>query len=193
MSFIKFGILATTGEIIGLRIRTGGYHIKNFGIVPRAIVWGLLGLAINMAFIIFATGTPAFMEYMGLSGAVSAFKSTNFSALHLFTAFCTSAAMNLIFAPVMMTIHKVTDEHITRTEGSFLKFLKPIKVRSIFNSINWDVMWSFVFKKTIPLFWIPAHTITFMLPSNYRVLMAAFLGIALGVILAVASIKGKEK
>lgn len=189
MSFIKFGILATTGEIIGLRIRSGNYFVKGFGIIPRAIVWGFLGLTINMAFIIFATGTPAFLEYMGLTGAVNAFKSEQFSILQLFTALCTSSAMNLIFAPVMMTTHKVTDEHIICTGGSLIKFFQPIKVRAIFSSINWDVMWNFVFKKTIPLFWIPAHTITFMLPSNYRVLMAALLGIALGIILAIASVK----
>jgi hypothetical protein len=41
-----------------------------------------------------------------------------------------------------------------------------------------------VFKKTIPFFWYPAHTITFLLPSEQRVLFAALLGIALGVLLA---------
>jgi hypothetical protein len=59
--------------------------------------------------------------------------------------------------------------------------------------LNWNVQWSFVFKRTIPLFWIPAHTITFMLPDEYRVLFAAALGIALGVILAIASSKGNTK
>jgi hypothetical protein len=47
-------------------------------------------------------------------------------------------------------------------------------------------MWGFVFKKTIPFFWIPAHTITFLLPPDVQVLFAALLGIALGTILAVA-------
>ena len=48
---------------------------------------------------------------------------------------------------------------------------------------------SFVLMKTIPIFWIPAHTITFLLPSEYRVLSAAFLSIALGAILAFAKKK----
>jgi len=43
--------------------------------------------------------------------------------------------------------------------------------------------------KTIPMFWIPAHTITFLLPSEFRVLAAAFLSIALGAILAFAKKK----
>jgi hypothetical protein len=48
-----------------------------------------------------------------------------------------------------------------------------------------------VFKKTIPFFWYPAHTVTFLLPSEQRVLFAALLGIALGVLLALSSKKGK--
>jgi len=53
------------------------------------------------------------------------------------------------------------------------------------------VQWNFVFKKTIPFFWYPAHTITFLLPVDYQVLFAAILGIALGTILAMASLKGR--
>lgn len=43
---------------------------------------------------------------------------------------------------------------------------------------------SFVVGKTIPLFWIPAHTITFLILGEYRVLFASTLSIALGVLLA---------
>ena len=45
----------------------------------------------------------------------------------------------------------------------------------------------FVFKKTIPFFWYPAHTITFLLPGEMRVLFAAILGVVLGVLLAIAA------
>ena len=65
-SFIKFAILATLGEVIALRIREGIYHRKGFGILPRAIVWGFIGLTIKIAFIIFATGTPAALVYLGV-------------------------------------------------------------------------------------------------------------------------------
>ena len=57
---------------------------------------------------------------------------------------------------------------------------------------NWSVQWNFVFKKTIPFFWIPAHTITFLLPVQYQVLFAAILGIVLGVLLAIASLKSEK-
>ncbi len=62
MSFIKFFILATLGEVIGLRIKTGRYYYRGFGLIPRAIVWGFLGVTIYMAFAIFATGRLFFWK-----------------------------------------------------------------------------------------------------------------------------------
>ena len=59
----------------------------------------------------------------------------------------------------------------------------------IISELNWNVQWNFVFKKTIPFFWIPAHTITFILPGEFQVLFAALLGIALGLILSIAALK----
>ena len=188
MSFFKFALLATLGEIIALRIRTGNYNEPGFGIIPRMIVWGFLGITINIAFQIFSTGGPVFLAYLGLSNAPEAMKG-GFSALKLLDAFTISTTMNLTFAPVMMTFHKITDTHIIKTGGSVSGLFSPIPFASIFRNMNWDVMWNFVYKKTIPFFWIPAHTITFLLPPEFRVLFAAVLGIALGLILAIASQK----
>ena len=41
--------------------------------------------------------------------------------------------------------------------------------------------------KTVPLFWIPMHTVTFLLPAEYQVMMAAALSVALGVILSLGN------
>ena len=191
-SFIKFAILATFGEAIGLRIRTGKYNYKGFGLIPRAIVWGILGLTIKLAFVIFGVGTPAFLSYLGLKEAPMAIQSS-LSALKILVAFSISATMNIIYAPVMMTFHKITDTHIINNGGSVIGLFKPIKLREIFANLNWDVQWNFVFKKTIPFFWIPAHTITFLLPTDFQVLFAAILGIVLGVLLAIASQKGAKQ
>jgi len=184
-SFVKFSILATMGELIGLRIKKGEYIQAGFGILPRAIVWGFIGLTIKLAFIIFATGTPAFLSYMGLGEAAVAMKG-GFGISKLIVAFSISVAMNIIYAPVMMTFHKMSDIHIISNGGTLKGFLTPMQPGKIFSEMNWQVMWGFVFKKTIPFFWIPAHTITFLLPPDVQVLFAALLGIALGVILAVA-------
>lgn len=67
--------------------------------------------------------------------------------------------------------------------------LHPLKMGEIMSEINWKAQWGFVFKKTIPLFWFPAHTITFLLPPSARVLFAALLGVILGVFMAIAARK----
>jgi len=189
MAFVKFAILATLGEVIGLRIKAGTYYQKGFGVLPRAIVWGFLGLTIKLAFVIFAVGTPAFLAYLGMSEAPTLMAQKFFSTDKLLVAFSISFAMNVIYAPVMMTLHKITDMHILENGGTIKGFFKPINFNKYFVNLNWNVQWNFVFKKTIPFFWIPAHTITFMLPPDFQVLFAALLGIALGVILAIAGNK----
>jgi hypothetical protein len=190
-SFIKFGVLATLGEMIGLRIRTGNYYRKTFGVLPKAIIWGFIGLTIKMAFVIFSSGTPQFLQYLGFTDAMASM-NTSFSGSKLFVAFAISTAMNVIYAPVMMTFHKITDMHIAQYNGKLTSLVKPIDFSSNFKNIDWKVQWNFVFKKTIPIFWIPAHTLTFLLPPDFQVLFAALLSLVLGLILAIASLKSKN-
>ena len=161
MSFLKFAILSSLGEVLGLRISAGVYNRKGFGIIPRMVVWGILGMGINAAMIIFSKGVPQFMEYMGMANAAATF---------------TSEAMSLDKVLVALAI-------------SVTSLITPIPMTKIITGLNWNVQWNFVFKKTIPFFWYPAHTITFMLPPDMRVLFAALLGIVLGVLLAVAARK----
>jgi len=191
MSFLKFAILSTMGEMLGCRISTGKYVTPSFGILPRMVIWGFLGMGINMAMIIFSKGTPMFLEYMGFENASTLLAAESFSMDKLWVALSVSVAMNTIFAPVFMTFHKITDAHIAEFGGSLKAFVTPIPMARRFAELNWNVQWGFVFKKTIPFFWYPAHTITFLLPQNFQVLFAAFLGVALGVILSIANLKKK--
>jgi hypothetical protein len=190
MAFFKFAILGTLGEMLALRIRKGVYNEPGFGVVPRMMVWGFLGMCIAMAMVIFKSGVPAFLEsVVGCEkGTMSALLlAEQFSWGKLGVAFAVSVLMNSIFAPVMMTFHKCTDIHILDNGGTVRGLLRPMKMREIFSSkVNWDVQWNVVIKKTIPLFWFPAHTITFILPATFQVLFAALLGVALGLILALA-------
>lgn len=190
MSFVKFAVLATLGEVIGLRIKKGVYNEKGFGILPRAFVWGILGLSLKAAFDIFAAGTPVFLENMGMARA-SEIIHGEFSGFKVLVSFSISAALNLFYAPVLMTAHKITDSHIIATGGSLKAFFSKMDIALILERTDWKTHWNFVLKKTIPLFWIPAQTITFLLPPEYRILFAAFLGIVLGVLLAVAGLKGR--
>ena len=153
------------GEMIGLRISTGVYINRTFGVIPRMAVWGLLGMGINMAMIIFSKGVPMFMEYMGMANA-AAIINGEFCLDKLWIALAISVAMNTIFAPVFMTLHKITDTHILMHGGTLRGFFTPLDMGGIMSSLNWRVLWGFVFKKTIPFFWFPAHTITFLLPGN---------------------------
>lgn len=191
-SFIKFSILATLGEIIGLRIKTGSYYMDGFGVVPRMIVWGFLGVTIKIAMMVFATGTPVVLQKLGMADAVAAIQGP-LAINKILVAFCISVLMNVFYAPIMMTFHKITDMHIISTGGTISGFFTPISFGKLFVALDWNIQWNFVFKKTIPFFWIPAHTITFLLPPDFRVLFAALLGIALGIILAVADLMGKDK
>lgn len=197
-SFLKFAFLATLGEVIGLRIRTGNYTEKGFGLIPRMIVWGFLGITIKIAFVVYAAGIPTLVEkYFCVAGAKDSmafkdiFEASNngLGGVRLLSAFLISTFMNLTYAPVMMTFHKITDMHIIHNGGSLSKCFSPIPIRKIFPAINWDMQWNFIFKKTIPIFWIPMQTINFMVASEYRVVIAAFLGIILGVLLSVATQK----
>ncbi|MEA2042673.1 MAG: hypothetical protein U9N85_08995 [Bacteroidota bacterium] len=187
-AFVKFALLATFGESLALRLKEGVYNKADFGLLPRAVVWGFLGITIKIAFVIFAKGTPAFLEYMGLENP-SEIMSGDFSGQKLLIAFSISTAMNLIYAPVMMTLHKITDIHIVSHKGKISAIIRKINFSKILQALDWNTHWHFVLKKTIPFFWIPMHTVTFLMPSEFRVLFAAILGIALGLILAFAGLK----
>ena len=188
MSFIKFAILSTLGELLGLRISTGNYYRTGFGVLPRAVVWGIFGMGINMAFVIFSTGVPAVAAYLGVADPAGIMAGP-VCLSKVLLALAISVCLNSIFAPVFMTFHKITDTHILATGGTLRGLFTPIPMGDIMQNMNWHVQWNFVFKKTIPFFWYPAHTITFLLPGESRVLFAALLGVVLGVILAIAARK----
>ncbi len=188
MSFLKFAILATMGELLGLRISTGKYYFKGFGILPHAIVWGFFGMWINLAFVVFSAGVPAFAGYLGVENPTEILAGA-LTWQKVALAFSISVMLNTSFGPVFMTLHKVTDAHILNNGGTLSGLLRPIKMSQIIQNLNWKVQWEFVFKKTIPLFWFPAHTITFLLPGEQRILCAALLSVFLGLILSIAARK----
>ena len=188
MSFFKFAILGTFGEMLALRIREGVYLKKGFGLMPKMLVWGVLGVVIASAMTIFKTGTVKLLDGgFHLDGKAAEWFAGDLSWGKVFVALCVSVLMNTLFAPVFMTFHKITDIHIAETGGTLKGFFgSPLRMgEALSKKINWDVQYGFVFAKTIPLFWYPAHTITFLLPGTLQVLFAAFLGVALGVILSI--------
>jgi hypothetical protein len=173
MGFIKFALLATIGEIFALRIKKKEWVLPVLA-VPRMLIWGLIGVAITFMMKFFSNGVSAMMDKGLLPNPPEGFWQK------LLRAFFTAALMNLCFGPVFMAFHKCTDKYLElRAAGA----QKP-GLGGVIESIDWHGFVSFTLFKTIPLFWIPAHTLTFMLPAEYQVIVAAALSIALGIILS---------
>ena len=184
MGFVKFAILASIGELIAIRI-VGGQWKTPSGLFYRAVVWGVLGMGIVLMFEEFSAGT---------TGAITkGLLYTGEGAMQpLLKAFYISAIMNIAFAPTFMAFHRFTDTVIDMVCSEGRK-IGDITVSEVTGRIDWQGFINFVVLKTVPFFWIPAHTITFLLPPEYRILVAASLSIALGAILAYAKRKNKPK
>lgn len=184
--FFKVGILATMGELLALRIVKGDYE-KPIGMGYRFTIWGIIGMAFALVFALFAGGIEAVMKQgllpLGKEGTLGS---------EILLAFFTSAFMNLIFAPTFMAFHRITDTYIDLGKGKFKSILN-VRLTDVVKEIDWYGYINFVVCKTIPVFWIPAHTVTFLLPSEYRVLTAALLSIVLGAILASSKAKASLK
>ncbi|MCR4422409.1 MAG: hypothetical protein NUV32_08075 [Exilispira sp.] len=190
MSFIKFAILATYGEIAAYRISNKKYPDKGFGIFPKMLVWGILGVFIKAAFVIFSKGAIALLVSINKNFPVNILATQGISLLKILASFTISLTMNIIFAPVMMLTHKITDLYIIKAGGTFKGIFKTrFKFTELLSNVDWKNFGGFVLCKTIPFFWIPAHTITFLFAESYQVLFAALLSVALGLFLAYKPIR----
>lgn len=168
MGFIKFALLATAGELIAGRIGKKRWEAPPF-LWARLLIWGVIGMWITYMMKVFSAGIAGLLQTGVLPGGSSRF-------LH---ALLTSATMNLTFGPTFMAVHKCSDQWLllrSRKSDSSLG--------NVIRTVDWPQFVGFTLLKTVPLFWIPAHTVTFLLPVEYQVVTAAALSIALGVILS---------
>ena len=175
--FIKFGILATMGDLLGARILKGDWVIPK-GVMYKVIMWGVIGLMVTLVFTV----------YMGGVAVAQASGKLPFSGSILAQAFFGSAIMNLTFGPMMMVFHRFADMYIN------IKYEKnggKVTMGELIDKNDWHSLVEFSWIKTCPFFWIPAHTAVFLLPAQYRVIASAFLSIALGILLTIAK-KGKS-
>lgn len=162
--FLKFLILASMGDLLSSFLKHKKFVFPKY-FAFRAIIWGIIGVFIVLMFPLYSAGVAYLMEEGFLP-----FEGRFFQALSI------SVLMNATFGAMMMLGHFTTDgylDHLDQTKdlGETMKKLDYVSFMRR------------TFFKVIPFFWIPAHTITFLLPSEYRVLFAATLGIALGFIL----------
>lgn len=175
MGFVKFALLATAGELIAIKMATGRFA-KPAYLIARIVIWGLIGVWITYMMKMFFIGSGALMTAGLLPGGKLG--DDNFWKT-LIRAFATSATMNLTFGPTFMAVHKCSDTYLAlRAQNG-----KGVKLSEVIDTVDWKRFVSFTLFKTVPIFWIPAHTVTFLLPSEYQVMLAALLSVALGIIL----------
>ncbi len=174
--FVKFAILATMGDMLGARILKGFWSIPK-GVFYKAAIWGIIGMMVTLVFTL----------YMGGTAAAQAANRLPFKGSSLAQAFFGSTVMNVTFGPMMMAFHRFTDMYI---DAKYDKKGGKVTISELIDKNDWHSLVEFSWLKACPFFWIPAHTIVFLLPGQYRVLVSAFLSIALGLLLAIAK---KEK
>lgn len=155
---IQFGILGTLGEVISHTLRTKKLGLPNSALemLGKMLAWALLGIVIKYGFTMMKGGVLNLLEH----GLLPAFCAEGFG-----WAFSVSVVTNVFFGPQMMYFHRVEDNLILR-RWSFAGIEKALK--------------------TLVWFWIPAHTVTFLLPAEYQIGLAAAWSIALGIILGLS-------
>ena len=172
MGFAKFAALATAGELLAVRLAKKEWALPSY-VWARFLIWGVIGVWITYMMKIFGAGVGALMQ----SGLLPCPENEFFNTF--IKAFMISVTMNLSFGPTFMALHKCSDTYLDiRATGK-----RGITLANVIHKVDWEKFASFTLCKTVPLFWIPAHTITFMLPAEYQVAMAAALSVALGIIL----------
>lgn len=174
--FVKFAILATMGDLLGKRVKNKSWVIPK-GILFRAIVWGCIGMMITLVFTVYIGGVAAAQSSSRLPWEGSVIAQALFGSI----------IMNITFGPMMMTFHRFSDMFID------LKYQKKggkVTLTELITENDWHSLVEFAWLKTCTFFWIPIHTLVFLLPGQYRVLISAFLSIILGLMLA--STKSKK-
>jgi len=158
---VQFAILGTLGEIISASIRAKKLALPCtwLQLLGKVAAWALLGVVIKYGF----TGMKGFTAALLEHGMLPAFCADG-----LGRALTTSVFINLIFGPQMMAFHRLEDNLILQRKG--------------FAGIT--AAW-----KTLIWFWIPAHTITFLLPADLQIGLAALWSLALGIIMGMSKKK----
>jgi len=159
-AMVQFAILGTFGGCVAKWVQHKKFYLPlNWKqAIWYPISWAILAVMIKMAFL----GFRGFLEILILDGYLpQIFSSSESRFLH---AFALSIVMNLQFGPLLVIFHRWLD---------YLPFGKTD--------------WTNIDKglKSLLWWWIPAHTVTFMLPPDLQIGMAAVWSVVLGFILGI--------
>ncbi|MCB5261895.1 MAG: hypothetical protein LHW64_04340 [Candidatus Cloacimonetes bacterium] len=154
-AIVQFAILGTIGEIISkwLVQKSFKYPFSFPMTLWKMLVWATLGVGTKYAF----KGFTGFVDELIEQNMWPGFQGGSFGY-----AFSLSALMNLQFGLFLVIMHRVLDN-------------LPAKQK------NWKNLDKSMY--SLLWFWIPAHTVTFMVPNDFRIGLAAIWSIALGLIL----------
>jgi len=153
MAMIQFAILGTLGDIISKWI------IEKRIFLPYSYLTILLKM-LEWA-VIAVTIKYAFVGFKGFVNNLV--EHQMLPELNIFTkSLAISSTMNLQYGPFLVIFHRFLDNLIAR-KNNWEKIDKGL----------WSLIW----------FWIPAHTITFMLPKPFQIGLAAIWSVVLGIIL----------
>ena len=155
---LQFALLGTLGEIVAASVRHRRFATPCSWsrLAAKALAWALLGIIIKYGF----AGMKGFTQALLDKALLPAFLAHGVGK-----AFAVSLLTNVFFGPQMMAFHRLEDNLILGEKG--------------FAGIErawWTLLW----------FWVPAHTLTFSLPQEFQIGLAAFWGLVLGVILGLA-------
>ncbi len=155
---LQFALLGTLGEVVAASARKRCLALPCTGpqLAWKVLAWAVLGLVIKGGFVGMKGFTQALFDKGMLPG---------FMAHGIGKAFAVSVLTNVFFGPQMMAFHRIEDNWILRERG--------------FKGLDkawWTLLW----------FWIPAHTVTFALPVEFQIGLAAVWGLVLGVILGLS-------
>jgi len=154
----QFALLGTLGEVLAasLKARKPSLPCTPLQLTAKALAWALLGLVIKAGFTGMKGFTRALLDQRLLPAALASGWGW---------ALALSTLTNVFFGPQMMLFHRLEDNLILGRRG-------------------FDGMAPAL--RTLVWFWIPAHTLTFSLPAELQVGLAALWSLALGLILGLA-------
>jgi len=160
-AFIQFAILGTLGELVGIAAakQKAGTGVLQW--IAKALVWGLLGILIKYAF----TGFKGFLQVL----VDQNFLPSACESSLVLKAFSLSFLTNAMFGPLLMFLHRSTDNIISGSRG-YVGITKSLA--------------------TLAWFWVPAHTVTFSLPIDFQIGLAALWSVALGLIMGFTKRRG---
>jgi len=158
---VQFGLLGTLGELgaASLQARRWSLPCSTTRLLLKVLAWALLGLVIKAGFVGMKGFTRALLDQHMLPAGFGS---------GLRWSFALSVLTNLFFGPQMMLFHRLEDNFILGRRG--FDGMGPA-----FQTLLW--------------FWIPAHTLTFSLPPDFQIGLAALWSLALGFILGFVSLR----